>query len=58
MWTEIFVTQDVTAAQKLNDELKKKRIMARLKNGFESYRILVPYAEVNEALNLIIDLDL
>ena len=58
MWTEIFVTQEIDTAKKLYDELKKIGIMARIKSGKESYKILVPYAEVNESLNLIIDLNL
>ncbi len=56
MWTEIFVTQNFETVQLLCAELKKIKVITRISGNNGSFRVLVPFAEVNEALNLIIDL--
>lgn len=59
MWTEILVTNDITRAEALKKLLEENAIICRVKTindeENETKAILVPFQEVNPALELMID---
>lgn len=62
MWTNILMSDKKEDVTLLKDSLKNLKILVRVRkflgeNGV-FYKVLVPRAELNEALNLIIDLNL
>lgn len=63
MWTIVFVTQNHDAALKVKDALEKIGILTKIKptdrncEHKDCFEVLVPYAEVNEALDVIIDME-
>ena len=65
MWTVVFVTNNHELADMLKLNLLKKDILSRIKisensdeSNAECIQVLVPYGDVDEALNFIIDLDI
>lgn len=62
MWTNVLVSKEEEIINLLVNNLKKLKILVRIRkivgeNG-TVYEVLVPRAELNDALNLIIDLNL
>ncbi|MBO5452699.1 MAG: hypothetical protein J6A69_01905 [Clostridia bacterium] len=59
MWTEILVTNDLQRTELLKDLLNKNSILCRIKrkndNGVTTCAVLVPSAEVDFSLELMID---
>jgi hypothetical protein len=59
MWTEILVTNDVERKDKLKQLLNAHSILCRIKTikneNSTSYGILVPYAEANISVELMLD---
>ena len=61
MWTTVFLAQDVTSATELkemfltNDIIVKIKPIVNKENNIKSYEFYVPAAELNAALELIID---
>ena len=62
MWTNVLVSKNVEDINLLKNRLKQEKIMVRIRKIMGesniSYEVLVPHTEVNDALNLIIDLNL
>ena len=62
MWTEVFVTNSFEDMLLLKENLIRQDMLVRIKKSSEAdsefYTVLVPYSEVNTALNTIIDLNL
>lgn len=63
MWTVVYVTQNKKAALAIKAALEKLGMLVKIKPTDRSsadqncFEVLVPYAEVSEALNVIIDMD-
>ena len=62
MWTNVLVSKEEENINLLKNNLKKSKILVRVRkiigeNG-TVYEVLVPRAELDDALNLIIDLNL
>lgn len=61
MWTSVFLAQDKTSATELKELFLTNGIIVKIKpiinkdNGIISYEFYVPSAELNYALELIID---
>lgn len=62
MWTSVYMTQDIEKAKKLRVLLEKNSIIVMLRRIYDEdglsqscYELLVPAAELEEALCLIID---
>lgn len=60
MWTEVYIAKNNELAQRLKELLNEHNIIVMLKainkeDETTSYEILVPGAEVEEALGIIID---
>ena len=62
MWTGILMSDNLENIILLKDNLKILNILTRVRKFLGEkgvfYKVLVPRAELNEALNLIIDLNL
>ncbi len=62
MWTAVFLAQDEQSAFELKNKMLKNNLLIKIKpiinqdNGVKCYEFYVPYAEVNQALELIIDI--
>lgn len=63
MWTVVFVTQDRQMAEKAASILNELKIITRIRTAEQGtsqsgcFEVLVPYAELNEALEAIIEID-
>lgn len=60
MWTVIHIVQHKSDARNISDKLEKAGIISRIKHankavGEASYEVLVPAAEVQQALSIIIE---
>lgn len=62
MWTAVFLAQDEQSAFELKNKMLTNNILIKIKpiinqeSGVKCYEFYVPYAEVNQALELIIDI--
>lgn len=62
MWTSVYMTQNIDNARIMRIKIENKSIPVMLhrisgddKNGEDCYELLVPGAELSEALDIIID---
>lgn len=62
MWTTVYMTQDIDIAKAMREKIEDSRILVMLKTikledraGEDCFEILVPSAELKEALDIIID---
>lgn len=61
MWTTVFIAQDKNSAAELKELFLTNGIIVKIRpivnkdNGETTYEFYVPYAELNLALELIID---
>lgn len=60
MWTEVYIAKSNELAQKLKDMLNEHNIIVMLEavnkdDDTTGFKVLVPVAEVEEALGIIID---
>lgn len=62
MWTTVYMTQDVGVAKAMREKIEDKKILVMLKTiklddraGEDCFEILVPSAELKDALDIIID---
>lgn len=62
MWTTVYMTQDIAIAKAMREKIEDNKILVMLKTikledraGEDCFEILVPSAELNEALDIIID---
>lgn len=62
MWTAVFLAQDEHSAFELKNKMLDNNLLIKIRpitnqeNGTKSFEFYVPYAEVNQALDLIIDI--
>lgn len=64
MWTVVYMAQDKEMATKIQQALEQQGVLVKVKpigkesaEGDNCYEILVPAAEVEEAHNIIIDME-
>ncbi len=62
MWTSVYMTQNIDNARNMRIKIQEKKIIVMLRRitfyenkGEDCYELLVPGAEVSEALDIIID---
>lgn len=62
MWTTVYMTQDIGIAKAMREKIEDSSILVMLKTikledraGEDCFEILVPSAELKEALDIIID---
>ena len=62
MWTSVYMTQSIDTAKAMREKIEDSHIIVMMRtikpedNALEScYEILVPNAELKEALDIIID---
>ena len=62
MWTTVYMTQNIDVAKAMRKKIEEKKIIAMLKTnkvednlGGDYFEILVPSAEIKEALDIIIE---
>ena len=63
MWTSVYMTQSIDTAKEMRRKIEDRNIPVMLRSisieesgNQECYELLVPKAELNEALEIIIDL--
>lgn len=62
MWTAVFLAQTEESAYELKNKMLANNILIKIKpiinqeNGLKCFEFYVPFAEVNQALELIIDI--
>ena len=61
MWTTVYMSQDLSNARNMRQKIEEKSIIVMLHSirtddlhGIDCYELLVPNAELNEALEIII----
>ena len=62
MWTTVYMTQNLDTARAMREKIEESRIIAVLRSirpmdsaGDDCFEILVPSAELGEALDIIIN---
>ena len=62
MWTAVYMTQSIDIARALREKIEESKILVMLRSikpedraGENCFEILVPSAELKEALDIIID---
>lgn len=62
MWTTVYMTPDIDIAREMREKIEQSKILVMLKTikfedraGEDCFEILVPSAELKEALDIIID---
>ncbi len=61
MWTVIYVTKDISLADKIKSEFENNNILFKIRNVSNSqdgdcYEILVPESEIDKAHDIIINI--
>lgn len=60
MWTVVYITQSFETADKIKELLEKAEILVmlrRVEENSDSYEILVPDTEIEEAHNIILNFE-
>lgn len=62
MWTTVYMTQSIDAARTMREKIENSHILVMLRSicpedaaGEDCFEILVPSAELKDALDIIID---
>ena len=62
MWTSVYMTQNIETARSIRNKIEDKKIIVMMRfirqedrPGEDYFELLVPNAELNEALSIIVE---